>query len=163
MPATLDIRPLSRHPEPGVNLDLHRSMDEVLRHGEEIAMWGPFEVRHTFYYRFQVQKTFLESGTIGYQCIDTWGESARKGNGCDCIHAITDMDPEFGRGKYPLYRYGQAGSKNIVRQLHDRSMIISPVADHGWLISALALEGYPIERKAYNGRRVIEAAPEHAD
>ena len=79
MPATLDIRPLSLHIEPGVNLELHETLRYALDTGEHIAQWGPYECRPELYYRTVVQKDFLESGAMGYQCIDTIGEAGRTG------------------------------------------------------------------------------------
>jgi hypothetical protein len=64
-----------------------------------------------------VQKGFLESGAIGYQAIDVVGEAARNGNGCDCIHAITDQDPLFTRNRYPLRRFGNSASEFIVKEM----------------------------------------------
>jgi hypothetical protein len=101
LPATLDIRVLARHPEPGVNLTLGETLEYARRNGERVSLWGPFELRASSYQRFVVQKHFLETSGIGYQCDDNVGEAARVGDGCDCIHAITDADPQFGRGSYP--------------------------------------------------------------
>src|SRR5262245_20413643 len=97
MPATLDIRPLRFRVEPGVNLTLEYTLREVLCHNERVSMWGPYEVYHGLYHRFVTQRSFVESGQLGYQCIDTVGEAARTGSGSDCIHAMTDMDPLFDR------------------------------------------------------------------
>jgi hypothetical protein len=68
------------------------------------------------YRRFLVQREFVESGRVGYQCITTVGEAAREGNGCNCIHAITDLDPHFGRTRYPLIFYGKPASMRLVRE-----------------------------------------------
>jgi hypothetical protein len=154
MPASLVIRPLSFRVEPGANLALHFTIEEMLRNEEHVSAWGPYEVSPGFAYRFGVQKAFLESGRIGYQCIDSIGEAARCGNGCDCIHAITDMDPEFDRNEYPLSRFGEAASHHIVRQIHSRPIIICPQVDHGWLLPLMGLDKYPICRKDYTGRTV---------
>jgi hypothetical protein len=108
-------------------------------------------VRPGFFHRFLVQKAFMESGQVGYQCIDSVGEAARHGSGCDCIHAITDMDPLFDRNRYPLTYFGQSASLNIVRQIHTRPVIVGPEADHGWLLSALGLDQDCIERRHYFG------------
>jgi hypothetical protein len=154
MPATLDIRPWSFHVEPGANLPLHFTIEEMLQNEEHVSVWGPYQVGPGLAYRFQVQKGFMESGQVGYQCIDSIGEAARTGAGCDCIHAITDMDPLFDRNRYPLSYFGDAASLNIVRQLHTRPIIICPEADHGGLLSLLGLDRYPIERRRYCGRTV---------
>jgi hypothetical protein len=151
MPATLDIHPWRFRVEQGVNLDLYQSIEEVLRHRERVAMWGPYELWHGGYTRFMTQKAFLETGAIGYQCIDTIGEAARKGNGSDCIHAITDMDPIFDRRRYPLRYFGEAASLHLVQQIQQRPILIRPSQTHDWLVSALGLDCYPICRCTYTG------------
>jgi hypothetical protein len=162
MPATLDIQPYSRRVEPGVNLDMRFSVEEMLRHDETVAVWGPYEVGFWMFDRFMVQKQFIDSGKIGYQCIDSIGEAARKGNGCDCIHAVTDLDPLFDRSRYPLSYYGLSGSKNVVRQIHTRPVILHPEADHSRLFTQLGLDEYPIERRPWKGR-TVEGTPENVE
>src|SRR5262245_33094976 len=162
MPASLDIRPRSVHVEPGSNLALHFTIEEMLRHKERVSVWGPYEVRPGLVYRFQVQKAFMESGRVGYQCVDSIGEAGRSGAGCDCIHAVTDMDPLFGRTRYPLAYFGESASLNIVRQIHTRPLIISPEADHGWLLPLLGLDKYPLVRRRYSGR-TVPSTPENVE
>jgi hypothetical protein len=154
MPATLNIRTASCRVEPGTNLGLHFTIEEMLRNGEHVAFWGPYEVGPGFFYRFQVQKAFMESGRVGYQCIDSFGEAARCGTGCNCFHAISDMDPLFDRNQYPLSYFGESASLNLVRQIQTRPIIICPNADHTWLLPALELDKYPIDRRVYLGRSV---------
>jgi hypothetical protein len=154
MPASLNLRPMSLRVEPGVNLSLHATMEEMLRNREHISVWGPYEVGPGLAHRFQVQKAFMESGQVGYQVIDIVGEAGRFGTGCDCIHAITDMDPLFDRSRYPLRFFGESASLNIVRQLHTRPLIISPTADHRWLLHRLGLDQYPMKQGWYLGRTV---------
>jgi len=151
MPASLEIHPARLTVEPGANLTLDHTIQEMLRQKEHIAMWGPYEVWHGNYRRFITQKQFLESGQIGYQCIDAIGEAARTGNGCDCIHAITDMDPQFGRRTYSLGRFGQAASEFIVEQILTRPVVINAPQTHDWLIPALGLDRYPISHRWYTG------------
>jgi len=150
LPATLNIRVWSLCVEPGANLELNFTIEEMLRNGERVSLWGPYEVRPGFAYRFSVQKAFMESGQVGYQCIDTIGEAAH-GTGCDCIHAITDMDPIFDRSRYPLAYFGDAASLNIVRRLQTRPVIMCPESDHSWLLPLLGLDKYPIVRRSYSG------------
>ena len=87
-------------------------MAYALGNRERISVWGPYECRPSFFRRFLIQKEFIESGRIGYQCSDNCGEAARIGNGCDCIHAVTDMDPEYGRENYPLIWFGDSAQCN---------------------------------------------------
>ncbi len=113
-------------------------------------MWGPYEVRKSIYRKFLIQRDFMMSGRVGYQCIDSIGEAARTGKGCDCIHAMTDMDAQFGRKEYPLRKFGDAGSENIVKELVKRDLFINPAQTHDWLITALGLDRYHINRRCVN-------------
>ena len=151
MPASLEIRPYSPHVEPATNLDLRQSLDETLKHHEQVALWGPYETWYGLYHRFVTQKSYLESGALGYQCTDAFGEAARLGNGSNCFHALSDTDPQFDRRQYPLLFYGQPAALNIVRQISDRPILIEPTQTHDWLIPALGLDHYPIVRRQYHG------------
>jgi hypothetical protein len=154
LPAKLDIDATSREIEPGANVELHETIRNSLRTKQRIAMWGPYEVSHAFAYRYLVQKDFMESGAVGYQCIDTIGEAARTGLGCDCIHAITDMDPVYPRWRYPLALYGQPAAANLTRRIMHSPVTIGAPDTHDWLIPRLGLNQYPIERREYRGRVV---------
>lgn len=151
LPVQLDINPLDFCVEPGVNVGLHETIHNSLRTGQDIAMWGPYEVWHGFYHRFGVQKAFLDSGRVGYQLIDTVGEAARTGNGCDCIHAISDMDPRYPRWRYPLAVYGKPATANLVRRLMHARVFVDPPATHDWLTPRLGLDQYPIDHRRYFG------------
>jgi len=159
MPDTLAIRPLRFRVEPGVNLTLTRTLEYALGSNERVAMWGPYEVWHGMYQRFVTQESFLNTGQIGYQCTDAIGEAARRGNGSECIHAMTDVDPFFDRQEYPLSRFGESGTRNIVRQIMTRPIVINPPCTHDWLIGCLGLDHYPIVRRYYHGR-VVPFSPE---
>jgi hypothetical protein len=152
LPATLDVRTWSFHVEQGYNLHLHETLQTVLKNQERVSEWGPYECRPELYHRSLVQKEFLQSGQIGYQAIDVVGEAARKGNGCDCIHAVTDMDPLFNRSNYPLRRFGEVASQYLVRQVWERDILIHPEQTHDWLDEALGLNPYPITRRCYKGK-----------
>jgi hypothetical protein len=159
MPATLEIHPLSFHVEPGVNLTLERTLEYTLGSNERVSMWGPYEIWHGLYHRFVTQESFLASGRIGYQCIDTVGEAARCGNGSDCIHAMTDIDPVFDRQEYPLSRFGPAATAHVVREIMTRPIVINPPCTYDWLIGCLGLDHYPIVRRQYRGP-VLPFSPE---
>jgi hypothetical protein len=151
-PASLVVRPFARDVEPGVNLGLHETIVEIEKHHEYVSMWGPFETWHGLWKRFVTQEQFLETGALAYQCSDSFGEAAREGNGCNCFHAVTDMDPLYDRRQYPLMFFGNAASNNIVRQISERPLLIHPGETHDWLIGALGLETHSIVRRSYHGR-----------
>ena len=154
LPTKIDINPLSRHVEPGANLELHATIKNALDTRQKIAMWGPYEVSHGFAYRFRVQKDFLDSGEVGYQCNDVVGEAARTGDGCDCIHAVSDMDPAFPRWRYPLSFFGTSATSNLVRRFMHSPITIDGDKTHDWLLCRLGLNDYPIEHRTYRGKIV---------
>lgn len=162
LPTKIDIDALSRRVEPGANVELHDTIRNAIRTRQHTAMWGPYEVSHAFAYRFLVQKEFLDGGSVGYQCIDTVGEAGRNGNGCDCIHAITDMDPVYPRWRYPLALYGQPATAHLVRRIMNAPVTIGAPRTHDWLIPALGLDRYDIERREYRGPVVpyVPGAPD---
>jgi hypothetical protein len=144
LPETLKIRVFAMHPEPGKNFPLHETIAWALADGQRVSRWGPYEIGPGLYRRFVVQKQFLDSGAIGYQCLDVLGEAGHKGNGAHCIHALTDMDPEFGRAHYPLWRYGEDASRWIVRVLGDRGLLLDREKTYPELNATLGLCDFPI-------------------
>jgi hypothetical protein len=151
LPASLKIRPWTFRVEKGTNLGLHETLRFVLANGERVSQWGPYECRPRLYYRFVVQKEFLESGRIGYQANDDVGESARTGDGCDCIHAMTDIDPLYSRNRYPLTRVGESATRFVVGELRRRDILINPDQTHGWLNAYFGLDSYPVIQRQYRG------------
>jgi hypothetical protein len=95
-----------------------------------------------------MQKRFMDGGAVGYQCIDSLGE-ARRGIGCDCIHAITDCDAHLDRTEYPLSRFGDRASEHMVRQVMEREGVINPGATHDWLLGPLGIADCPIVKRCY--------------
>ena len=149
MPATLFIKTFQPFVEPGVNLTLIESIEMARSYGERVSLWGPYEIPPGLYRKLLLQKQYIESGAIGYQCIDTIGEAGWHGTGSNCIHAISDADSMFARQAYPLSYFGETASLNILRQLVLRKAIPDVVTTHDWLIPKLGLDQYPIERREY--------------
>lgn len=150
-PVTGKINPRNYTVEPGRNFDLHETMKIVTDNKESVAVWGPFEVWHGFAHRFMVQKNFLDSGQVGYQCVDSRGEAAKLGNGCACMHGVTDMDPIYGRWEYPLLYYGKPATAHAVRRFMHSPIWIHPRETHDWLLPRLGLDAYPLDRRRYIG------------
>lgn len=149
MPATLIIHPWHFKIECGKNLELHETLHYALGEGEHVAQWGPYECRPELFYRAAVQKQFLENGGMGYECVDTAGEAGRTGRGSDCIHAITDMDPQYTRARYRLIRFGIAASRFITGELGRRDMLLHIDKRHDELNRLLGLDAYPIHHREY--------------
>jgi hypothetical protein len=149
MPAKLFINTFQPLVEQGVNLTMTQSIEMARTYGERVSLWGPYEIPPGLYRKLLIQKEFIESGAIGYQCIDTMGEAALYGDGSNCIHAISDADAMFTRQAYPLSFFGEAASLNILRQLVMRKAITDVETTHDWLIPQLGLDQHPIVRREY--------------
>ena len=111
LPESLDVRTWSLLPEPGVNLDLYRTLEAVYRDRERVTMWGPFRIHQVGYERSLQAKQILDSGVAGYRAIST----PRNFLNSDCIHAVAAVDPVFGRGHYPLVRIGRPAGTSPAR------------------------------------------------
>lgn len=149
--------------EPGQNFELHETLKLAYDTKQSVDVWGPYEVWHGFAHRFRAQKEFLDGGTVGYQCVDSRGEAARLGNGCDCIHSVTDMDPIYGRWGYPLLYYGKPGTAHAVRRFTHSPIWIDPPRTHDWLLPRLGLDAYPLGKQKYVGRSVPHVPGQAAD
>jgi hypothetical protein len=151
MPVTTQLRLFALSPEPAKNHGLAETITLMQKGGQRVSEWGPYEVRPRGFRRFLVQKQFLDSGVIGYQGMDNIGEAAHKGNGCDCVHAITDMDPLFDRGTYPLLRLGDAASRFVVKQFMNRGVVVNPDKTYPELNAQLGLSEFSIVQRTYPG------------
>ena len=140
-PADLEVRPLAARSEPGVNLDLAATLALMRRNHAATTVWGPFRMRPGIYQRSLEVWSRIQSGAIEYRAIDTF----RKEVVSDCIHAVTAVDPDYGRGHYPLIRVGKSASRYIARQVVKRTDPDRSLPDQAWLLDALGLTAQPIE------------------
>lgn len=69
-----------------------------------------------------------------------------------CIHAITHVDPIYGRDNYPLVWFGDPASEHVVNRFHEVEGLIRAEVDHDWLIEPLGLKAYCIVRRRYGDR-----------
>lgn len=141
MPASLDVKVWNPFPEPGVNLDLEQTLQFAAQHQESITLWGPFRIGKAIYERSLKIHEIVDSGVVEYRAIST----SRNILISDCIHAVAAVDPQFGRGHYPLIRIGKPASRYIARQISKRTLIDQSQGDNGWLIPRLGLAGRGIE------------------
>jgi hypothetical protein len=143
LPNRRQVRTWDLHVQPGVNLALIPTIEEMRAQGQRVALWGPYEIHADLYRHVLAQKAFLETGIVGYQVLDNLGEAGSNGNGMNCIHALTAADERFGR---PAWSCGESTTESIVKHLADERAFIDPDRTHVWLIPALGLDAYPIIR-----------------
>jgi hypothetical protein len=145
LPRSLNVRVWNPIPEPGINLDLYRTLQYVYSNGENVILWGPFLISPELYERSLRIYWLANSGIPRYRAISTRTNMLVS----DCIHAIAAVDQQFGRGHYPLIRIGQPASRFIAREVMIRSYenrgVYQGKFDNSWLIPRLALSNYPIQ------------------
>jgi hypothetical protein len=152
MPHTRVIHPLTPYIEEPLNLGLYETVNLVLANGTQmIYQWGPYECTPQYYERFVARKRFLDSGRIGYQCLDGLGEAGLQGNGCNCIHALMGVFPEVPPEWSVSTEFGEPASRRIVEQLSEQGALVHPEQTHGWLNAMLCLDRYPILHRDANG------------
>ena len=143
LPCTLDVRPLRPWPEEGVNLDLEETFNFVLPR-QRVSEWGPFEMSRELYERAVERKAELETGSVKYKAIDpNRGPRARYIS--DCIHGITDLDPEYSRSYYrEVRRFGEAATHWVAYQFVTRGRRVNLGENLDWINQKLGLDQYPI-------------------
>jgi hypothetical protein len=153
MPANLKIRPLRLRAQQGVNLDLETTLAHVLQR-ERVSEWGPFQISQLLYDRALERKAELESGAVRYKAVDpNFGPGARSVS--DCIHGISDLDPDYDRSYYrELRRFGEAASHWLAYQFVYRGRLINLGEDLDWINQQLGLDRYPIVHRPPPERRI---------
>jgi hypothetical protein len=141
LPESMNIQTWTPIPEPGVNLDLEQTLRVVLDERQRVTAWGPFVISERVYRRSLEVEQVLENGGAQYRAFSTpWNLLST-----NCIHAVTAVDPDFGRERYPLIRVGKPASRHIAREVMTRSPFDQYRFDNSWLISRLGLDRYPVQ------------------
>lgn len=150
LPATLDVKVWRLRPEKGVNLDLHCTIATMLKNREEVSEWGPYEIRQQGYEKALQQIQRLDSGVVRYRAVDGLSKSRNISN---CFHAISDLDPNSSRRRYPLLMAGDEVTYDIIERIHEVRPDIrqSPLGE--WLDHRLGLDAYPIVHRLYREGR----------
>jgi hypothetical protein len=143
-PASLQIRPFAVRPEAGTNLDLSTTLRVVHSRGERISAWGPYEIHPTLYQSALGQKARLESGQIFYRAVDPIIDGTCVS---DCIHAVSDVDPNRPRLLYPVAPFfGDAAGRRIAHVFRRNCLTQPAREDLRWLEQTLGMACYTIVR-----------------
>jgi hypothetical protein len=129
-------------PQPGVNLDLYKTLQLVQAEGERVSMWGPYRIQPELYRRAVGQRAWLERGGVRYKAVDTGFPAGQVSN---CIHAVMDLDGESGQLRRLSPGWGKSASYHIIRRL--LPWVIDPGTTHDWVAAQLGLGAYPIVRR----------------
>ncbi len=154
MPATLNIRPFALLPEWGRNLDFDESLAFALAAGQRVSVWGPYEIPATIFASFLRRHAELEeaevTGRIKYKMLQMTGGPKAS----DCVRAASPLDDLYPGSSFADFRFGDAGSHGIVRNLLRHHPEIDPDARYDALDRAMGLDRYPVERLRFVDRPV---------
>jgi hypothetical protein len=144
LPRSKHIEVARTQSEPGMNLDLHQTLDFARGLSARVHEWGPYRIRPELYERSLRQIERLNSGRIQYKILDgAWRPDAAS----NCIHAVSDIDADDGYLTV-AGAYGAAASARVVEHLS--RWMIEPGQEHPEIDEKLELSGQPITRVAYH-------------
>ena len=125
------------HSEPGVNLDLYRTLEFMTGSWQRISLWGPYEVSAEHYLNAARHRQALEAGEYTYRVFDFGGINPHVSH---CVHAVTRSDPAFYPESPPILWFGSIGTAPVARSLMKSGIVSDPRTTHDWLLPALGLD-----------------------
>jgi hypothetical protein len=149
MPQSLHIVILGTSPEPGTNLDLQSSLRWAESRNCRVSMWGPYKIGQELYDRAIKQESRLKTGRVLYKAMD---RAYRPGIASNCIHAVSDLDPD--RGLLDAGQLcGDAASRRVVQHLNH--WIIGRGQSHSWVAGRLGLKLDHVSPRDYEQRLLL--------
>jgi hypothetical protein len=141
LPVTMKVRPFAFRYEKGRNVPLHETLEWAVSFNARINMWGPYRVCPEFAETFRNRVATVE-GTYGYKgaCLTS------PKTVCDCARSVEEMIDPYRRFIGP-FGYGAAAGSYIVKKF--TPWFIEPQQSHPWVASAIGLDAYPINHRAY--------------
>jgi hypothetical protein len=144
LPTNLNVRPFHLRPESGRNFTLRETLDHMVTGRHDISMWGPFETAADFYWESARYKQLLDSGAMRYRVFDRPGHRTDVDN---CVHAITGANPALESASDPILWYGTRAAGRVANAMAKVGIVAEPTVTHDWLIPALGIDHYGIDRK----------------
>jgi hypothetical protein len=153
LPTNGHVRVLKLRAEPGRNFSLDESLRLARATGQIVWSWGPYEVPEETYNKLVRQKARLDSGAYTYKAIDV-----RQRNGaCNCIHAVTNADPQWGGFGVPDQMYGYPSGSYLAETLTARNQALAKNQD--WVLDRLGIRtDSGIRFMDYNPERHVHLA-----
>ncbi|MFO0851574.1 MAG: hypothetical protein U0871_23890 [Gemmataceae bacterium] len=144
LPCQMPVKPLKLRPEPGRNYGLHETLDLMTTGRQELALWGPWEIRPEWYAQAVRYKGVLDSGQVKYQTLD---RGDRRPDINHCVHAITMTDPVLHETSKPIAFYGELITRRLANAMDKTGLLADPCVTHDWLLDALDVARYPFKRR----------------
>jgi hypothetical protein len=130
MPQSMSVRAANGPAEPGVNLSYGQTLNLCARTGYHVQFYGPHKVSPELYRRACERIIELDSGKVQYK----WNDSGTRPQAVNCLHAVSDVDTDFGYPNTPSTRKMSATESVSV---HLQRWITWDNKDHRWLIQKI--------------------------
>ncbi len=148
----MTVRPFHLKPEPGKNFTLHQTRDHMVTGRHRLAMWGPFETPADSYWEAARYKQLLNSGAIQHRVLDLRKHRSGVDN---CVHAITRTNPALEAASDPILWNGGCITQRLANAMARVGIVAQPTVTHDWLIHALGIDRYDIDRIPSRSGRAI--------
>jgi len=109
LPRTGEVRVWCLVPEEGDNYSLQETLDWARVENAAVKKWGPFRIDEATWECALHRIGVLENDLLKYQAFDPF----RRTSITNCIHAVSGVDRNDGRIRFPLIRVGCAASRHI--------------------------------------------------
>lgn len=150
LPERMPVRPLRLTPEAGRNYSLHETLDLFNTGDQELALWGPFEIKPFWYADALAHKSVLDAGGVKFQTLDRGPllprGPVRRPDLSHCVHAVTRTNEALRQASSPVFSYGEFITRKVATRMNDVGLLVNPEVTHDWLIPALGLDRYALHR-----------------
>jgi hypothetical protein len=146
LPANLNGRRITLHPEPGVNLPVADTFAYCRKHEMRMSAWGPYRIKPELFEMLKCQAAKLSAGTVMYKPTDNLYNSDYAAN---CYHAI--WQPVAPHRKYSgAFNCGDASGAATVQLF--RCWIIDPCQTHDAVLDLVVPKGETVLRRSFDDR-----------
>ncbi len=146
LPVEMPVRPLRLRPQPGRNYGLYETLDIMTGYRPRLSLWGPWEISREWYCQAAAHKAYLDGGAVRFRTLD---QSLLGDELSHCVHAVTNTDALLHERASPITWYGELVTRRVANAMVEVGLIREPCVTHDWVLSALAIDHYPLTRRRY--------------
>lgn len=150
LPADGKVKPFGTAVE-GRNYGLHETLELYKSERAVINLWGPFEIRRSFFEDAQKHKERLDSGEVLYKVMDGGPvlrrSPVRRPDLSHCVHAITRCNEKVNTATNPVLSWGGLITRRVANKIDESGYFINPDVTHDWMLEALDLQEKELNRR----------------
>ncbi len=128
----------------GRNFTLEETLALAFANKARVSHWGPYEISADWYARAENQKRLLESGSVRYRVLDSFGFNMKI---MHCVRAVIETNDVIPSRPQPVFQIGEPGTSRVARRYLRHGEFLGNGLTHPWVISAIGLDQYPIVKR----------------